>query len=55
MEAQAPIEVAKNAVTARSLFSALKENRIEVLLVIVIAHLLGISDRVIETASVCAF
>lgn len=53
MEAPAPVEVAKTAATARSVFTALKENRIEVLLVIVIAHLLGISDRVIATASMC--
>ncbi len=50
---EAPIDEIKTAATARSVFTALKENRIEVLLVIVIAHLLGISDRVIATASMC--
>ena len=34
------VETVKAAVTARSVFTALKENRIEVLLVIVVAHLL---------------
>lgn len=53
MEATPPIDTVKTAVTARSLISALKENRIEVLLVIVIAHLLGVSDRVLATASMC--
>lgn len=53
MEAPAGTEVVKTAATARSVFTALKENRIEVLLVIVVAHLLGISDRVIATASMC--
>lgn len=48
-----PVETVKTAVTARSLITALKENRIEVLLVIVIAHLLGVSDRVLATASMC--
>jgi hypothetical protein len=53
MEGQAPIDTVKTAVTARSLITALKENRVEVLLVIVIAHLLGVSDRVLATASMC--
>ena len=50
---EAPIEQVKTAVTARSIFTALKENRVEVLLVILLAHLLGVSDRVLATASMC--
>lgn len=53
IENTAVIENVKTAVTARSLLTALKENRIEVLLVIVVAHLLGVSDRVLATASMC--
>ena len=53
MEGTAPIDTVKTAVTARSLLTALKENRVEVLLVIVVAHLLGVSDRVLATASMC--
>lgn len=49
------VETVKAAVTARSIFTALKENRIEVLLVIVVAHLLGVSDRMLTVASTCAF
>lgn len=50
---ESPIEPVKTAVTARSMFTALKENRIEVLLVILLAHLLGVSDRVLATATQC--
>ena len=53
MESPSTIDTVKTAVTARSIFTALKENRIEVLLVIVIAHLVGVSDRVLATASMC--
>lgn len=44
IEGAAAAETVKTAVTARSIFTALKENRIEVLLVILIAHVLGVSD-----------
>ncbi len=50
---EAPIDQVKTAVTARGIFTALKENRVEVLLVILLAHLLGVSDRVLATASMC--
>jgi len=50
---EAPVDTVKTAVTARSIFTSLKENRIEVLLVILIAHVLGVSDRVLATASMC--
>lgn len=53
IDGAAAAETVKTAVTARSIFTALKENRIEVLLVIVVAHLLGVSDRVLATASMC--
>lgn len=53
IEGAAAADTVKTAVTARSIFTALKENRIEVLLVIVVAHLLGVSDRVLATASMC--
>ncbi len=49
------VEAAKTAVTARSLFTAIKENRIEVLLVITLLHLLGVSDRVLAQASGICF
>lgn len=50
---EAPVDTVKTAVTARSILTSLKENRIEVLLVILIAHVLGVSDRVLATASMC--
>ncbi len=53
IDGAAAAETVKTAVTARSIFTALKENRVEVLLVIVVAHLLGVSDRVLATASMC--
>ncbi len=49
------VETVKTAVTARSIFTAIKENRIEVLLVLVLAHLLGVSDRVLAQASGICF
>jgi len=53
--AVAAADVVKEAVTARSLLVALKDNRIEVLLCIGILHLLGVSDRLLTYATgVCA-
>lgn len=49
------VETVKTTVTARSLLSAIKENRIEVLLVITLLHLLGVSDRVLAQASGICF
>lgn len=49
------VETVKTAVTARSLLTAIKENRIEVLLVITLLHLLGVSDRVLAQASGICF
>lgn len=50
-----PVETVKTAVTARSIFVALKENRIEVLLVILIGHVLGVSDKLLAQASGICF
>jgi len=55
IDGAAAAETVKTAVTARSIFTALKENRIEVLLVILIAHVLGVSDRVLAQASGICF
>ncbi len=52
---ETPVETVKTAVTARSLLSAIKDNRIEVLLVITLLHLLGVSDRVLAQASGICF
>ncbi len=49
------VETVKTAVTARSLLTAIKENRVEVLLVITLLHLLGVSDRVLAHASGICF
>jgi len=55
IEGSAAAETVKTAVTARSLLSAIKGNRIEVLLVITLLHLLGVSDRVLAQASGICF
>lgn len=52
---EAPIDTVKDAVTARTLLVHLKENRIEYLLVIVVGHLLGVSDRILAQASGICF
>ena len=50
----APIDTVKDAVTARSLLNHLRENRIEYLLVVALAHLLGVSDRILaQTSGIC--
>lgn len=49
------VETVKTAVTARSFFTALKENRIEVLLALILLHGLGVSDRVLAQASGICF
>ncbi len=55
IDGTAAAETVKTAVTARSLLTAIKENRIEVLLVITLLHLLGVSDRVLAQASGICF
>ncbi|SEH05159.1 Uncharacterised protein [Candidatus Venteria ishoeyi] len=47
-------DTVKDAVTARSLLIHLRENRIEYLLVVLAAHLLGVSDRILtQVSGVC--
>ncbi len=55
IEGSTAVETVKTAVTARSLLTSIKENRIEVLLVITLLHLLGVSDRVLAQASGICF
>ncbi len=55
IDGAAAADTVKTAVTARSLLTAIKENRIEVLLVITLLHLLGVSDRVLAQASGICF
>lgn len=53
-EVAAAADTVKDAVTARSLLIHLRENRIEYLLVILAAHLLGVSDRILtQVSGVC--
>jgi hypothetical protein len=55
IETVATVETVKEAVTARSLLVALKDNRIEVLLAIGILHVMGVSDRLLAYATgICA-
>lgn len=50
----AELETVKEAATAASILNHLKENRIEYLLVIGLAHLLGLSDRLLgQLSGVC--
>jgi len=47
-------EIVKDAVTTASVLKHLKNNRIEYLLVIGLAHLLGVSDRILaQVSGVC--
>ncbi len=55
IDGTAAAETVKTAVTARSFLKSIKENRIEVLLVITLLHLLGVSDRVLAQASGICF
>jgi len=53
-ETAAAVDTVKDAVTARSLLIHLRENRIEYLLVVLAAHLLGVSDRILtQVSGVC--
>ena len=50
----ATADVVQKAVTTASVLNHLKNNRIEYLLVIALAHLLGVSDRVLgHLSGVC--
>ncbi len=55
IENAAALETVKDAVTARSLLIHLRDNRIEYLLVIALAHLLGVSDRILTSVSGVCF
>jgi len=48
-------ETVKNTVTAASILSHLKNNRIEYLAMAILAHLLGVSDRILAQASGVCF
>jgi hypothetical protein len=53
--AVAVVETVKDAVTARSILNSIKDNRIELLLLITVAHLLGVSDRILTSVSGVCF
>ena len=50
-ESELAISTVKDTVTTASIFTHIRENRIEYLLAIGLLHLLGISDRVLTHAS----
>ena len=53
MESVAPLPV-KEAVTTASVVSHLKANRIEYALLVIVCHLLGVSDRLLaQVSGVC--
>jgi len=54
-ETAAATETVKNTVTAASILSHLKNNRIEYLAMAILAHLLGVSDRILAQASGVCF
>ena len=47
MKESAAVETVKNTVTAASIFSHLKNNRLEYLGLVILCHLVGVSDRVL--------
>jgi len=54
METTPVIETAKATTAAARILCAVKENRIELIGVMILAHLLGLSDRVIaQVSGVC--
>ncbi len=53
-ETTAVAETVKDAATSARILSLLKENRIELIGCIILAHLLGVSDRVLgQLSGVC--
>ncbi len=51
---QAAVETVKNTITASSILSHLKNNRLEYLGMVILAHLLGVSDRILgQLTGVC--
>lgn len=56
MEQECVKDTVQGAAASARIFSTLKENRIEVIGLLILAHLLGISDRILAQASgVCGF
>jgi hypothetical protein len=54
MESSSVIETAQTGTAAARILCAVKENRIELIGVMILAHLLGLSDRVIaQISGVC--
>jgi len=54
IEQAATAETVKDAVTAASFLNHLKQNRLEYLGVMILAHLLGVSDRILaQVSGVC--
>jgi len=52
---QAATETVKNTLTGARILSLLKENRIELIGCVILAHLLGVSDRVLAHLSGVCF
>jgi hypothetical protein len=55
MEPTPVIETAQAGTAAARILCAVKENRIELIGVMILAHLLGISDKLIENVSGVCF
>jgi len=55
MEASPAIETAQAGTAAARILCAVKENRIELIGVMILAHLLGLSDKVISQVSGMCF
>lgn len=54
MESAATTETVQNAATAHRVLNAIKENRIELIGLLILTHLLGVSDRVLgQLSGVC--
>jgi len=55
MESSPAIETVQTGTTAARILCAVKENRIELIGVMILAHLLGLSDKVISQVSGVCF
>lgn len=51
----AATETVKNTVSAASILSHIRNNRVEYLAMAILAHLLGVSDRILAQASGVCF
>ena len=50
----APVETVQDTALASRLLTYIKENRIEMIGIVILAHLLGVSDRIIaQVSGVC--